>query len=227
MTAFSNGARAIDSVHDPGEAELAQLDQLRGRFVMHHIFRRASQDRGVRYEAHALTLEQRPHTVITCDLAELRTALEQATSQTLAEGSLLAGHRRSYWLDLAAIQHVALAAGRWRATTAGRLSRTAISVAPAACSAPTTRATSTCETTFALFRQVGDRVSQARTSLDLAAVFEGQGQLGPALGYSRRALALFRAAGHRSGQADALNAVGWYQASWGTTSRPWPAASRR
>ena len=49
-----------------------------------------------------------------------------------------------------------------------------------------------------------------------------------ALDHAQQALDLFRAAGHRAGQASALNAVGWYHAQLGDHhAGPRPAASRR
>ena len=48
-----------------------------------------------------------------------------------------------------------------------------------------------------------------------ALVWERQGRHAEALDHARQALDLYRAAGHRRGQANALNAVGWYHALLG------------
>jgi DNA-binding SARP family transcriptional activator/tetratricopeptide (TPR) repeat protein len=61
----------------------------------------------------------------------------------------------------------------------------------------------------ALYAQAGDRVRQAHTRMDLATLWERQDRPELALDEAQQALALYRAAGHRHGQAAALNLVGW------------------
>ena len=65
----------------------------------------------------------------------------------------------------------------------------------------------------------GDRVGQAHTHLNLSEAYARGGAtvggVADALHHARRALDLFRIAGHRPGQTLALNAVGWFQAQLG------------
>jgi DNA-binding SARP family transcriptional activator/tetratricopeptide (TPR) repeat protein len=66
------------------------------------------------------------------------------------------------------------------------------------------------------YREVGDPVGQAHTHLTalwLEATPEGS------LDRARQALDLYTEAGHRKGQADALNAIGWFQAQLGDTEQ--------
>ena len=65
-----------------------------------------------------------------------------------------------------------------------------------------------------------DPVEQARSHRELAYVCERQGRHDQALDHSRQAMELYEAAGHRRGQARALNAVGWYQALLGLPPSP-------
>jgi len=60
-----------------------------------------------------------------------------------------------------------------------------------------------------MFRQLGERGCQARVHLDISRVFDRQALHREALGHAQEALGLYRAAGHRVGQAIALNGVGW------------------
>jgi hypothetical protein len=69
---------------EPSKAELAELARLRERFRRHRIFRDVTRERGVRYTAYGATVNVRPHTIITDDLAELRHGLEQAARRPLA-----------------------------------------------------------------------------------------------------------------------------------------------
>ena len=51
--------------------------------------------------------------------------------------------------------------------------------------------------------------------LNLALVFETTDEIGEAMRHAELSLETFRAAGHRSGEAKALNALGWYQGRLG------------
>jgi tetratricopeptide (TPR) repeat protein len=62
-----------------------------------------------------------------------------------------------------------------------------------------------------LFGQLGDQANQAHVHLTASIMLELQGRPpGEALDRARQALDGYRAAGHRAGEANALNAVGWY-----------------
>jgi DNA-binding SARP family transcriptional activator/tetratricopeptide (TPR) repeat protein len=66
-----------------------------------------------------------------------------------------------------------------------------------------------------LGRQLGNDALPARMLLDLARVRELQGSGPDALRHAEEALSLNRTAGHRPGEANALNACGWYHAQLG------------
>jgi DNA-binding SARP family transcriptional activator len=66
-----------------------------------------------------------------------------------------------------------------------------------------------------LFRQLGDRVGQARTYNALAMVLESEHRPADALRYAERSLSLYEAAGNPAAQANALTTVGWYHALLG------------
>jgi hypothetical protein len=83
MTTSDKGFETMARTTVPDEHELAELARLGKRFSGHRIFRDGPHDRGVRYAAHAVGTAVRPHTVITDDLAELRSELEEASRQDL------------------------------------------------------------------------------------------------------------------------------------------------
>lgn len=68
----------------PSEIELAELARLGERFRDHYIFHNVTEERGVRFIAHGVTVGVRPHTIITDDLAELRDELQQAAPEQLS-----------------------------------------------------------------------------------------------------------------------------------------------
>jgi tetratricopeptide (TPR) repeat protein len=78
-----------------------------------------------------------------------------------------------------------------------------------------------------LATQISDQTGQAHTHHSMAYLWEQQGSSSSsssssnhrALDHARRALALYRAAGHQSGPARALNLVGWYRALLGEHQR--------
>jgi DNA-binding SARP family transcriptional activator/tetratricopeptide (TPR) repeat protein len=63
--------------------------------------------------------------------------------------------------------------------------------------------------------EAGDLVGQAHTHLHLGGLWERQDRPDRALDHGQQALILFRATGHRRGQAGALNNLGWYHALLG------------
>jgi tetratricopeptide (TPR) repeat protein len=72
-------------------------------------------------------------------------------------------------------------------------------------------------TALDLFSRIGDLAGQADTHLDFArvAVRQGPGALADALEHVRQAHALHTVTGHRLGQAQTLNAMGWSHARLG------------
>ncbi len=66
-----------------------------------------------------------------------------------------------------------------------------------------------------MFRELGDIVEEAHTEHTMSGILGEQGRPGAALLRARRSLALFKAKGHRLGQAKALSILGWNQALLG------------
>jgi transcriptional regulator with XRE-family HTH domain/tetratricopeptide (TPR) repeat protein len=67
------------------------------------------------------------------------------------------------------------------------------------------------ERAIALYSEVDDKPGQAATHRVMAAVYWRQGDPHRALDRAEQTLALYRAAGHERGTANALNSVAWYQ----------------
>ncbi|MFG1604872.1 BTAD domain-containing putative transcriptional regulator [Actinoplanes sp. NPDC049265] len=65
------------------------------------------------------------------------------------------------------------------------------------------------------FGAIGDRLGLAAAHRMTARMLARQGRHAPALGYDRRALALYRDQDDRLGQATVLNAIGWHEAHLG------------
>jgi DNA-binding SARP family transcriptional activator/tetratricopeptide (TPR) repeat protein len=123
-------------------------------------------------------------------------------------------YRRGHWLDLAAVWQAALtAAQRLRhpgAQVAAHrfLGRADIGLGRF------TDAQIQLQRALDLYTQAGDLPGQARTHISLANLWERQGRTGQALDHSQQALTLYQAASH-SGQANALNSVGWFHSRLG------------
>jgi len=134
-------------------------------------------------------------------------------------------HRRGHWHDLAATQRAALAAARRLADpSAQALAHRLLARAYMHLNRDDDAHTQL-RHALDLSGQTGDRVGQARAHMSIHMVLERQGRhaqalhagalYAEALDHVHRALDLFRAAGHRDGQATALNAVGWLHAVLG------------
>jgi tetratricopeptide (TPR) repeat protein len=133
--------------------------------------------------------------------------------------------RRGHWHDQAATQHAALDAARRLADPSAQanahreLGRAYTSLGR------DDDALTQLRHALDIYGQTGDRVGQARTHMNIHMVLERQGRHATALHaealyvealhHVHRALGLFRAAGHRDGQATALNAIGWLHALLG------------
>lgn len=120
--------------------------------------------------------------------------------------------RRGHWPDLAAVGQVALAAAVRLADPLAQ------SHAHRYLARASTQLDALDDAHTHLRRSLdvsGDPVGQALTHRELAYVCERQGRHDQALHHSSQAMELYAAAGHRRGQAGALNAVGWYQALLG------------
>jgi tetratricopeptide (TPR) repeat protein len=126
---------------------------------------------------------------------------------------------QGYWPEL-----VATSSPRWPprggpATMPGRPRRTATWARPWALAVPTPRPARTCPRPWSWARQAGSLALQARVHMDLGRLTELQGRSLDALGHAEQSLRLYRAAGNRFGEADALNQVGWEHARLGGYQR--------
>jgi hypothetical protein len=81
MTTDSHNAQVSRPARGPSEVELAELMRLRESYPRHLIIYEDTLGRGMRYTARSASIDVRPHTIITSDLAELRDELEQAAPQ--------------------------------------------------------------------------------------------------------------------------------------------------
>jgi tetratricopeptide (TPR) repeat protein len=127
-----------------------------------------------------------------------------------------------YWTELAATQRAGLAAASRLGDLAGQayarlyLGQAEIRLDDYA------GASAHLAETLELGRQLDSGLIQGRAHIELARAFDLRGGRREALEHAVEALRCFRAAGHRPGQADALNAVGWCHAQLGD----YPAALR-
>jgi DNA-binding SARP family transcriptional activator/tetratricopeptide (TPR) repeat protein len=122
---------------------------------------------------------------------------------------------QGHWHDLAASQHIAIAAAARLGDVAGQaqayrdLGRARLRLgAPADADTCFGRA-------LGIYRQLGDTVSEARAQVKIAEAAEQQGRLSDALSHAQEALTLFEAERNQRGIAEALNAVGWFHANLG------------
>lgn len=167
----------------------------------------------------ALTWFRQEHSVLLGCVRLSREMTFRSHTWQLAWTMVTFFDRYCHWHDLAATQHVALAAAQEAGDRYGQAhSQRNLGRAYSRLRLPRL-ARRHLRFALRLYRRADDHAGQARTIVDLALVAEQRSEFGQALGYSRRALELFRAIGHRSGQADALNAVGWYCAQLGDYSQ--------
>ena len=115
----------------------------------------------------------------------------------------------AHWKEWEAVQHVALAAAcRLGDVGAQAHTRRFLGQAHSQLGAPDV-ACAHFSHALDLYRQLDDRVGQARVHLDFGHVLDSQARYPEDLAHSQQALALFQEVGHRAGQARALNAIGW------------------
>jgi DNA-binding SARP family transcriptional activator len=120
--------------------------------------------------------------------------------------------RLGHWPDLAAVQHLALAAagrtgdGVAQAHAHRALARAEVQLGHGVAAEAHYRQA------LGLFAAHGDRAGQAHTHLGLGWLLERTGRGAAATEHNRRGLHLFRALGHKLGQARALNHLGTQRA---------------
>jgi len=119
-------------------------------------------------------------------------------------------YRQGHWHDLAATQHMAVAAARRQGEPHAEAHAHRYLARAYAQLGRFDDARAELQHALDLFGQAEDQTGQADTHLGLAWAWDRQGRHDEALDHSRQALDIYRATGQRQGQADALNAVGWY-----------------
>jgi DNA-binding SARP family transcriptional activator len=123
--------------------------------------------------------------------------------------------RRGHWQEWAATQRTGLdAAARVGDTAAHAVSRRLLADACVRLG-DYDEARTQLMASLDLYRELGDRVGEARTHQNLCQVDESQDRPADALGRTEQALRLYRATGHQRGEASSLNNVGWYHALLG------------
>jgi tetratricopeptide (TPR) repeat protein len=70
-------------------------------------------------------------------------------------------------------------------------------------------------TALAIYTDLDDAIGMAHTHRDLCWKLDLEGDHEAALPHAERAYELFRAAGHRAGEARSLNAIGWFNIAFG------------
>jgi tetratricopeptide (TPR) repeat protein/DNA-binding XRE family transcriptional regulator len=122
---------------------------------------------------------------------------------------------RGRWQEWAATQRTALAA----ATRLGDTSAQALAgrLLANACSylGDDDQARGHYATSLALYRQLGNRLGEAKIQNGLSLIAENEGRYADALGHDEQALRLYQALGDKANEAIALNSVGWDHALLG------------
>ena len=122
---------------------------------------------------------------------------------------------QGHWQLLMATQETALAATRQQGNLAGQVSALHYLTQAKLRVGDYDAARLHLDEVLDLGERLADDAVRARAHLDLGHVFELQGQPDQALHHAEQALLGYRSAGHRPGEADALNAVGWCHAQRG------------
>jgi tetratricopeptide (TPR) repeat protein len=124
-------------------------------------------------------------------------------------------NRRGHWNDQVAIQVTAVAAATRRGDTAGQ----AVSLRSLAGAreklGDDEQARADYEACLTLYRQLDDRLGEAKVHEFLGGAAENQGRYGEALSHDEQALRLYQAGGDRPGEERILNNVGWIHALLG------------
>jgi tetratricopeptide (TPR) repeat protein/transcriptional regulator with XRE-family HTH domain len=122
---------------------------------------------------------------------------------------------QGYWQEMAATQQVALAAARGLGDRDGQFQACRFLGRARMLLGSYAEADTHLAEALDLGRQLGSGILQARVHVDLAVASERQGRHGDGLCHAEQALLLFRAAGHRWGEALARDQAGWIYARLG------------
>ncbi len=118
-------------------------------------------------------------------------------------------NRRGFWLDLAAISRVALAAATRLGDVAGQATASRMVALTSARAGDYDQARAYLTDCLSLCRQAGNRALEARVYQTLGWVSAQEDRYFDSLSHVQQALALFRAIGNRAGEALALNNIGY------------------
>ena len=118
-------------------------------------------------------------------------------------------HRRGFWLDLAAINRVALAAAKRLGDVAGQAESSRMVAFTSARAGDYDQARAFLADCLSLCRRSGNRALEAHVYQTLAWVSAQEDRYFDSLSHAEQALALFRAIGDRDGEARALNNIGY------------------
>jgi tetratricopeptide (TPR) repeat protein/transcriptional regulator with XRE-family HTH domain len=116
---------------------------------------------------------------------------------------------RGHYRELAAIQHTALAAATRLGDTAGQAVCSRV-LASAYDTLGDEQAIDHYTNSLKLYRQLGNRLGEAKVHQGLGLAAERQGRCADALGHSEQALSLYQGIGDQEAEAEMLNSVGWY-----------------
>ncbi|GIJ19794.1 ATP-binding protein [Micromonospora lutea] len=126
---------------------------------------------------------------------------------------------RGHWPDLAAVQGVALVAATRAGDQLGQVHARRLLARAENRLGAYGKARAHLAAAIELCQRLGYPAVEARCHLNLSLTLELCGRYPAALEHARRALDLFRAAGHRPGYASSLGIVGWYHAQLGEYHR--------
>lgn len=118
-------------------------------------------------------------------------------------------NRRGFWLDLAAVSRVALAAATRLGDVTGQATASRMVALTSARAGDYDQARRYLTDCLSLCRQIGNRALEARVYQTLGWVSAQEDRYFDSLSYVEQALALFRATGNRAGEALALNNIGY------------------
>ena len=126
---------------------------------------------------------------------------------------------RGDWIDLAAINHIAMSAATRLGSIIGQAHANRLIAHNYARTGDYDHARACLTDCLTLSRQAGDRALEARLYLTMCWVCDQERHYVDALGHAEHALALLRAAGDRAGEAAALNNVGYCHLQLGDRRR--------
>jgi len=118
---------------------------------------------------------------------------------------------RGYWREWAASQRTALAAAARLGDTAARAVCSRLLASACTYLGDHDQARSHYASSLTLYRQLGNRLGEAKVHQNLVLLAEREGRYDDALRHAEQELRLFRAIGDKASEAGALNDVGWHQ----------------